>query len=235
MTRIPFTGQALQRVLRLLLATVLLLCATEALADRPPGFVYLDEAIPTIRLEMRYASNDNFIGRPIDGYHKPRALLTAEAALALLKVQDALADFKLGLKVYDAYRPQRAVNDFLRWAADPADTKRRAEYYPEVEKPDLFQQGYLAEHSGHSRGSTVDLTIVELDSGKELDMGGRYDYFGPLSWPTSTLPTPEQRASRMLLQSVMLRFGFVPYPQEWWHFTLKDEPYPDQYFDFPVE
>lgn len=206
-----------------------------AMAEMPPGFVYVDDAIPTIQLELRYSTDHNFVGRPIDGYVKPRAILTTEAVHALLKVQHALSSFKLGLKVYDAYRPQRAVNDFLRWAADPADTKKKAEYYPEVDKPELFRQGYLAERSGHSRGSTVDLTIVDLDSGQELDMGGRYDYFGPASWPTSTLPTAAQRANRMLLQSLMGQYGFVPYPQEWWHFTLKAEPYPDTYFDFPVQ
>lgn len=206
-----------------------------AMAEMPPGFVYLDEAVPTIKLELRYSTDNNFVGRPIDGYVKPRAILTKEAAHALLKVQHALSAFQLGLKVYDAYRPQRAVDDFLRWAADPADTKKKAEYYPEIDKPELFRQGYLAERSGHSRGSTVDLTIVDLDSGQELDMGSPYDYFGPASWPTSTRPTTAQRANRMLLQTIMGQYGFAPYPQEWWHFTLKAEPYPDTYFDFPVQ
>ena len=220
---------------RICLGLSLCFACFPAMAQMPPGFVYLDEAVPTIKLELRYSTDNNFVGRAIDGYVKPRAILTVEAAHALLKVQHALSGFKLGLKVYDAYRPQRAVNDFLRWAADPADTKKKAEYYPEVDKPELFKQGYLAERSGHSRGSTVDLTIVDLDSGQELDMGGRYDYFGPASWPTSTLPTAAQRANRMLLQAIMVQYGFVPHPQEWWHFTLKAEPYPDTYFDFLVE
>jgi D-alanyl-D-alanine dipeptidase len=220
---------------RCLVGFVLLTGSLSALAEKPAGFVYLDEAIPTIQLELRYNTNHNFVGRPIDGYVKPRAILTTEAAHALLKVQNALAEFKLGLKVYDAYRPQRAVDDFLRWAADPTDTKHKADYYPELDKSELFRQQYLAERSGHSRGSTVDLTLIALDSKQELDMGGTYDYFGPASWPTSTVPNAQQRANRMLLQSVMVQHGFVPYPQEWWHFTLKPEPYPDRYFDFPVE
>ena len=213
----------------------LLLSNFPAMAQMPPGFVYLDEAIPSIQLELRYATEDNFVGRRIDGYVRPRAILSAEAAHALRNVQHELAGFGLGLKVFDGYRPQRAVDDFLRWAADAADTKKKAEYYPDVDKPELFKQGYLAERSGHSRGSTVDLTVIALDSKQELDMGGRYDYFGPASWPTSTLPTTAQRANRMLLQTLMLKHGFTPYPQEWWHFTLKDEPYPDRYFDFVVE
>lgn len=211
-----------------------LFAAVPALA-LPPGFVYLDEAIPTLRLELRYATDDNFVGRPIDGYTRPRAILSTEAAHALLKVQNELADFKLGIKVFDAYRPQRAVDDFMRWAADPADQRKKADYYPHVDKSDLFNQKYLAERSGHSRGSTVDLTLVSLDDGQPLDMGGNYDHFGPESWPTSTVPTAAQRANRMLLQTLMTKYGFVPYPQEWWHFTLKEEPFPDRYFDFPVE
>lgn len=213
----------------------LLLSNFPAMAQMPPGFVYLDEAIPSIQLELRYATEDNFVGRRIDGYVRPRAILSAEAAHALRNVQHELAGFGLGLKVFDAYRPQRAVDDFLRWAADAEDTKKKAEYYPDVDKPELFKQGYLAERSGHSRGSTVDLTVIALDSKQELDMGGRYDYFGPASWPTSTVPAASQRANRMLLQTLMLKHGFTPYPQEWWHFTLKDEPYPDRYFDFVVE
>ena len=213
----------------------LLLSNFPAMAQMPPGFVYLDEAIPSIQLELRYATEDNFVGRRIDGYVRPRAILSAEAAHALRNVQHELAGFGLGLKVFDGYRPQRAVDDFLRWAADAADTKKKAEYYPDVDKPELFKQGYLAERSGHSRGSTVDLTVIALDSKQELDMGGRYDYFGPSSWPTSTVPNASQRANRMLLQTLMLKHGFTPYPQEWWHFTLKDEPYPDRYFDFVVE
>jgi D-alanyl-D-alanine dipeptidase len=212
----------------------LMLLGSPAMA-LPPGFVYLDEAIPTIKLELRYATDDNFVGRPINGYTKPRAIITTEAAHALLKVQNELADFKLGLKVYDAYRPQRAVDDFMRWAADPTEREKKAEYYPNVEKAELFKEKYLAERSGHSRGSTVDLTVVELDSGQELDMGGRYDYFGPESWPNSTVPNAGQRANRLLLQTLMKKYGFEPYPQEWWHFTLKEEPYPDRYFDFPIE
>ncbi len=204
--------------------------------ELPEGFVDLEEVIPSIQVDVRYHTAENFVGRRIDGYEKPKCLLTEKAAMALKKVQEELRAFGLGLKVYDAYRPQRAVNHFVRWAKDVEDTKMKSKYYPEVEKKNLFKEGYIAEKSSHSRGSTVDVTIVSRDgeASEELDMGTGWDFFGPQSWPSSMEVTPAQRANRMLLQNLMTKHGFVPLKEEWWHFTLKDEPFPERYFDFPV-
>jgi len=201
----------------------------------PPEFVYLDEYIPNLRLEMNYATSQNFIGKPIPGYIKPRAILTQQAAQALAKVQQELAKFGLGLKIHDAYRPQQAVDEFSRWANDPSDNKMKYRYYPSIDKARLFELGYIAARSGHSRGSTVDLTLVTLSDGENLDMGGIFDFFGPESSPDATEPTASQRGHRLLLQLIMTKYGFKPYPQEWWHFTLVNEPFPDTYFNFPVQ
>ena len=201
----------------------------------PDGFVYLEDVVPSARLDMRYFTDNNFTGRHVDGYLKPRCIITREAGLALKQVQDDLVPFGLGMKVFDAYRPQRAVDNFVRWAADLGDTKTKAQYYPGVTKENLFKEGYIAAKSSHSRGSTVDLTIIEVSSGAELDMGSPFDFFGPISWPDSPLVAPEKRAHRLLLRALMVKYGFRPYAQEWWHFTLEREPYPDTYFDFPVE
>jgi D-alanyl-D-alanine dipeptidase len=209
-----------------------------AAAAQPPGFVYVDEAVPGVKLEIRYATPHNFVGRPIDGYLRPRAILTRQAAEALNDVQAELKPFGLGLKVFDAYRPQRAVAHFVRWAEDLGDTAMKQEFYPSVEKQNLFRDGYIAARSSHSRGSTVDLTLAPLAGptpGAELDMGSPFDFFGPQSRPDSPAVGPSQRAHRLLLRVLMLKHGFNPYPQEWWHFTLKNEPFPDTYFDFPVE
>ena len=203
----------------------------------PNGFVYLDTVIPDVVLDMRYHTNDNFVGKRIDGYRKPRCIITKEAAQALRAVQDDLKRFSLGLKIFDAYRPQRAVDHFVRWAADLQDTKMKSKYYPDVKKSELFEKGYIFGKSGHSRGSTVDLTIVNLDGEQpiELDMGTGFDLFSTKSWPEDASMTPQQRANRMLLQLVMEKHGFKSYAKEWWHFTLQPEPYPDTYFDFQVE
>lgn len=218
-----------------LLGLTLLVLALRAWA-LPDGFVYVDEAIPDIQVELRYATAHNFVGRPVDGYQGRRAILSQPATAALAKVQAELQPFGLGLKIFDAYRPQRAVDHFVRWARDTADTRMKAEFYPEVDKRNLFRDDYIAERSGHSRGSTVDLTLVDLaPPHAPLDMGTGFDFFGPASWPTHGALTAPQRANRLLLQTLMVKHGFRPYPKEWWHFTLNGEPYPEQYFDFPVE
>lgn len=204
----------------------------------PEGFVYVNEVVPDMKVELRYYTTDNFIGELIDGYFEPRCILTKSAAEALKKVQEDLKPFGLGLKIYDAYRPQRAVNHFVRWAKDLQDTKMKSKYYSDLEKKDLFSQGYIAEKSSHSRGSTVDLTIVSMDSKEEveeLDMGTGFDLFSPKSWPDNLSMCAPQRAHRLMLQTLMKIHGFNPYPQEWWHFTLKNEPFPDTYFNFPVK
>ena len=227
-------------VIRLAFAT-LVAASTAAAAgsDRhtlPEGFVYLDAAIPDLVIDLRYFTANNFIGRPIDGYRHKHAILSAPAAAALAKVQEAMRPFGLGLKVFDGYRPQRAVDHFVRWGADLGDRRTKPDYYPDVEKTALFNAGYIAARSGHSRGGTVDITIVYRDGDgtlRELDMGSPYDFFGTVSWPDSPKVSTQQRANRALLQSLMTAHGFVPYAKEWWHFRLQDEPYPDTYFDFP--
>lgn len=211
----------------------------EGSTERPPAlhphdFVALRSVIPDLQVELRYLGSNNFTSRPVTGYEADVAYLTKPAALALKDVQQELAADGLGLKVFDAYRPQRAVDDFMRWAADPNDTATKAAYYPNVDKRELIPKGYIAERSGHSRGSTVDVTLVRLSDGRELDMGGSFDYFDPLSWPSSTQVTTAQHRNRMKLREVMMRHGFLPLKEEWWHFTLRDEPYPDTYFDFPI-
>jgi D-alanyl-D-alanine dipeptidase len=201
----------------------------------PEGFVYLEQVIPNVSLDLRYFSDNNFVGQPVDGYLAPRGIISKRGAEALKKIQEELRPFGLALKVYDAYRPQRAVNHFIRWAKDLKDTKTKKNYYPMVAKEDLFRLGYIADKSSHSRGSTVDLTIVNLDDKKEINMGSGFDWFGPESWPDNPTVLPDQRAHRLLLQTLMKKHNFAPYTQEWWHFTLWDEPFPETYFDFPVQ
>ncbi len=230
-------------VMALFLILLLLAKAGSAWTDEsnrslPAGFVYVDEVIPDLRLDLRYAGSHNFVGERIDGYLKQRCILTREAVDALKRVQEDLRPFGLGLMVFDAYRPQRAVDHFIRWARDTADTRMKREFYPDVEKKDLFRDGYIAARSGHSRGSTVDLTIVSLkgeDPGSEIDMGSAFDFFGRRSWPGYTGIPSGTRAHRMLLRLVMKKHGFQPDSREWWHFTLKGEPYPATYFNFPVQ
>jgi D-alanyl-D-alanine dipeptidase len=201
---------------------------------RPADFVDVQRAIPAIEIELHYFGSDNFVGRPIAGYEAGAVYLTREAAEALGRVQDDLKTEGLGLKVFDAYRPQRAVDDFMRWAADPDDIATKDLYYPSIDKSALIPNGYIAERSGHSRGSTVDLTLIDLGNREEVDMGSPFDYFDPVSWPSSTSIPAAARDNRMKLREAMQRHGFEPLDEEWWHFTLRGEPYPDRYFDFPV-
>lgn len=209
--------------------------ATEAVEPAPPAdIVELQDYIPDLVVDLRYRGSNNFMGRPVAGYEEDVVLISRAAAEALQAVQLALREQGLGLKVFDAYRPQRAVDDFMRWAADPQDQLMKAQYYPKVDKSALIPDGYIAERSGHSRASTVDLTLVQLATGEELDMGSGYDFFDLVSWPSSTEVTQEQQRNRMLLREAMLAQGFVPLEQEWWHFTLRAEAHRDAYFDFPV-
>ena len=217
-------------------------------------FVMLADAVPDAILEIRYFSTYNFVGQRIDGYLQPQAMLTRQAADKLRAVSDELKAKGYRLKIYDAYRPQQAVNHFVRWSKDIPDTCMKAYFYPNLDKSVLFAQDYIAEKSGHSRGSTVDLTLFDMNTEKEVDMGGTFDWFGPESHPdfcgdpvtgkytgdnhkspVGRSITPEQFRNRMMLRSVMLRHGFKPIDSEWWHFTLGNEPFPDTYFTFPVK
>ena len=204
------------------------------LSDDASDFVLLSEAVPDAILEIRYYSTYNFIGDRVDGYEEPLAFLTKEAAAALREVSDDVVAKGYRLKIYDAYRPQRAVTNFVNWAKELDDTRMKEYFYPELDKDVLFPQGYIAEHSGHSRGSTVDLTLFDMRTEKEVDMGGTFDYFGELSHPDYRDITDEQYENRMILREAMVSHGFKPLVEEWWHFTLENEPYPDTYFTFPI-
>ena len=203
-------------------------------SDDASGFVSTGEAIPDVLLDIRYYSSFNFIGERIDGYEEPAALLTREAAQALKEASREAMEQGFRLKVFDAYRPQKAVDHFVRWAKDPEDIRMKAFFYPELEKKKIIPQGYIAEHSGHSRGSTVDLTLFDMATQQDVDMGGTFDFFGELSHPDYSGVSEVQHANRMLLQSLMVKHGFRPLETEWWHFILENEPWPDTYFTFSV-
>lgn len=226
--------------------------------DIPNGFVEIREIIPDVILDLRYLTNHNFLGVPVDGYRVEKCYITKVAADSLSKVQAELRKFNLSLKVYDAYRPQQAVDHFVRWAKDLSDTLTKKEFYPTVNKSRLFIDGYIAEKSGHSRGSTIDLTIVpmpipfqqEFDMNNQcecyesaekrfkdnsIDMGTGFDCFHSLSHTENPELTPQQRANRLLLKSLMNKYGFKNLAEEWWHYTLRDEPFPKTYFDFEIK
>jgi D-alanyl-D-alanine dipeptidase len=231
---------------------------SQSVTTLPSDFIALRDVAPSIVQEMRYAGNHNFLGRPVAGYQAAECLLTRPAAEALGRVQEALHPFGLSLKVYDCYRPQRAVDDFVRWGKDLNDTAMKAEFYPRVSKAAVFERGYVAERSGHSRGSTVDLTLIPLPVPEQeayqpgdplkdcalqqaerfgdnsLEMGTGYDCFDPLAHTLAPGASATARAHRALLVTLMNRDGFDNLPQEWWHYTLRQEPYPDTYWDAPV-
>ena len=200
----------------------------------PSGFILLAEEVPQIIQEIRYYSTYNFIGERIDGYEEPCAILTKEAARALKSASKELYVQGYCLKVFDAYRPVTAVKHFVMWGIEDLDLRMKPFFYPDLEKQELFVKGYIASKSSHSRGSTVDLTLLEMATGREVDMGSPFDLFSEKSHPGYTGVTEEQYENRMRLQKAMVRSGFEPLDCEWWHFTLGDEPYPDTYFDFPV-
>jgi len=248
-----FFGMAITAVLAVLLT------GCECKKTVPPTedsseFVMLAQAVPDAILEIRYYGTYNFVGARIDGYLEPTALLTKKAAEALKAVSDDVKAQGYRLKIYDAYRPQKAVDHFVRWAADIPDVAMKPYFYPDLDKSVLFAQEYIMEKSGHTRGSTVDLTLFDMATEKEVDMGGTFDWFGPESHPdfcgnpetgeytgdNSKSPagrsiTQKQFANRMILRRAMLAHGFKPLDSEWWHFTLKDEPFPSTYFTFPIK
>jgi len=205
----------------------------------PKGFVYLSDIDNSIVQDIRYASSENFIGRPIAGYNKPIAIITEVAALKLKEVQNELLSRGLSLKIFDAYRPQAACDDFWNWAHDGTDLKMKDFYYPSFEnKVEIFNAGYIARYSTHSRGSTVDLTIIDNVTKNELDMGGPFDFFGDVSMTAYEGISDEAKANRILLKQVMEKHGFENYSNEWWHFSLLNEPFPNKpqdHFNFPIE
>jgi zinc D-Ala-D-Ala dipeptidase len=242
----------------LALAALLGLPGRAAAAEAPTAFVSLHAVAPSIMLDIRYDTAHNFIGRPITGYRQPLCILTRPAAEALARVQARMLARGYSLKVYDCYRPQRAVDDFVRWGKQVGEQTMKAEFYPHVDKRLVFKQGYIATKSGHSRGSTMDLTLVRLPARPQaryrpgqnlisctapawqrfrddsIDMGTGYDCFDPLSHPLNKRIKGRQHANRLKLRRAMVAEGFTPLATEWWHFTLTDEPYPDTYFDFPI-
>jgi D-alanyl-D-alanine dipeptidase len=251
---------------KFLLTFLILIClflSQTALADgtdkMPYNFTDIQKVIPDVVMDIRYYGPHNFVGERVDGYLAPKCYLTKETALALAGVQKDLATYSLSLKIYDCFRPQRAVNHFVRWAAEIKNIKTMKEFYPTVDKRNLFKDGYIAEKSGHSRGSTVDLTIVPLPApaqpqyspGQKLhqcylpaikrfadnsiDMGTGFDCFHALSHTANNNIGRQQKINRLLLKSLMEKHGFKNYDMEWWHYTLKNEPYPDTYFDFVIE
>lgn len=198
------------------------------------GFVSLQSLFPSVHIELRYATPHNLTGEPLDGYHAQRAYLTREAADAFGQVLQTLEMQGYGVLIYDAYRPQKAVNHFLRWSQQPEDGRTKAEFYPDLEKIQLFPLGYIALKSGHSRGSTIDLTLTDAD-GHPLDMGSCFDRMGEISHHDYMQLPPEVLARRQMLKKCMEVAGFLPYENEWWHYRLASEPYPDTYFDFDIE
>jgi D-alanyl-D-alanine dipeptidase len=229
-------------------------------ADKlPEAFVDIQKVIPEVLLDIRYYGQHNFLGERVDGYMAPKCFLTKEAAEALVGVQKELEPYSLTLKIYDCYRPQRAVDHFVRWAKEIKNTKTMREFYPTIDKRNLFKDGYIDSKSGHSRGSTVDLTIVPLPApgqadyipGQKLsecylpaekrfgdnsiDMGTGFDCFHELSHTANINIGHQQKINRLLLKSLMEKHGFRNYDKEWWHYTLKNESYPDTYFDFVIE
>lgn len=250
----------LKHILLTVLLSTIPFCglADNTVKTRPRDFVDAKQIIPQLQTDIRYDSEHNFIGRKIQGYEAPLCLLTQKSAEALKTVQTQLLAMGLSLKVYDCYRPQTAVDDFVQWATEVNNTRMRTEFYPAVDKKDLFKEGYIAEQSEHSRGSTVDLTIVPLNSeippynpwvkqvactapqaqrsaDNSLDFGTGYDCFSPVSHPDYSDLSAQQKANRLLLQTLMKNAGFAPLDTEWWHFTLVDQPYPHTIFDFPVK
>ena len=197
------------------------------------GFVVLADYVPHAIQEIRYHSSYNFIGERIDGYEEPVALVTLEAARALKAASNELFVMGYKLKIFDAYRPARAVKHFVLWGIEDQDLRMKPFFYPGLPKRELFSRGYIAKQSSHSRGSAIDLTLLDMKTGKEVDIGSPFDYFSVESHPDYKGITEDQYENRMMLRNVMIRNGFEPYECEWWHFVLKDEPYPDTYFDFP--
>lgn len=197
-------------------------------------FAFVDELVPGIRWDAKYATWDNFTGKPVDGYQANRIVGTTALCAALKKAQAEAVALGFGLLLWDGYRPQRAVDCFARWSAQPEDGRTKLRHYPNIDRAQMFAQGYVAAKSGHSRGSTVDLTLYHLDTGELAPMGGDHDLMDPISHHRAPGITPVETSNRQRLCAIMEASGFDRYDCEWWHYTLRDEPYPDTYFDFPI-
>lgn len=202
---------------------------------RPNDFVDISLEIPGIITDVKYFTGDNFVGEKIDGYEAPTILLTEKATIALGRVQKQLMEDGCGLKVFDGYRPKRAVEHFIRWGKQEEDWKTKSIYYPEMTRQEIFRRGFIAPESSHTRGSTVDLTVVTMETGIEIDMGGTFDFFSEVSYSDYDHLTLDQSKNRVQLRYLMRSEGFEPMQQEWWHFTLAGETYPETYFDFPIQ
>ena len=197
-------------------------------------FVFVDDLVPGIRWDAKYATWDNFTGKPVDGYQANRIVGTTAVCGALERAQEWAASLGFGLLLWDGYRPQRAVDCFLRWSQQPEDGRTKRIHYPNIDRPEMFEKGYVAARSGHSRGSTVDLTLFRLTTGELAPMGGDHDLMDSLSHHGAEGITQVEAGNRQDLRALMKASGFLSYDREWWHYTLKDEPYPDTYFDFPI-
>ncbi|GLY02229.1 D-Ala-D-Ala dipeptidase VanX [Actinoplanes sp. NBRC 101535] len=197
-------------------------------------FAFVDELVPGIRWDAKYATWDNFTGKPVDGYVVNRIVGTRALCAALALAEEKAAALGFGLLLWDGYRPQRAVDNFIRWAEEPEDGRKKERHYPNIDRPDMFDQGYVATKSGHSRGSTVDLTIYDRNTGEIVAMGGDHDVMDPISHHGAEGVTADEAKNREHLCTIMEESGFKRYDYEWWHYTLRDEPYPDEYFDFPI-
>ncbi len=199
------------------------------------GFVYIDDMIPSAQYDIRYYGEYNFVGKRIDGYKAPLAIMSLKGVTALKKASDELEKKGYLLLIYDAYRPQKGVNVFVRWSKDAKDNKMKNEFYPLLDKRNLFKLGFISSKSGHTRGSTIDLSLIHKSTGKVVDMGGPFDFFGDISNHGTKLITKQQSGNRNVLKNAMVKYGFKPYSKEWWHYTLINEPFPKQYFNFDVE
>lgn len=202
--------------------------------DRPGDFVDISKEIPGIKTEVRYFTGDNFVGERIDGYEEELILVTKKTAEALKRVQNQLVESGYGLKIFDGYRPKQAVAHFIRWGQEEEDFKTKEQYYPEITRQEIFEKGFICKKSAHTRGSTVDLTVIDIRTGFELDMGGSFDYFSEVSFSDYDHLNIEQSKNRVQLKYLMRSEGFEPLLEEWWHFTLVEETYPTTYFDFPI-
>ena len=220
--------------MRIFIIIILIFYSTSFNNNLEAGFVYLKDIDDSIVVNLKYYSSENFTGQFVDGYHSNNAILTKESALALSNAQDDFNKLGYSLILYDAYRPQRAVNFFVQWSKNLNDTINKRVYYPNIKKSELFELGYIAYKSGHSRGSTVDVSLVEISTNKVLDMGTIFDYFGVESHTFFDDISEKQKSNRLILYEIMSNNGFKNYSKEWWHFTLKNEPY-QKYFDFLIK